>query len=428
MTGSRLFMDVRPLRRSPAFRRLWAGTMLSAVGGQMTSFAVVLQVYTLTGSAVAVGAVGLASAVPAIVLGLAGGAIVDAVDRRRLVLVTSGCLALVSALFAVQAFAGLTQVWPLYCLVAAQSVLGAVNGPARGTFLARLLPADLVPAGAALTMFTFHFSATVGPALAGLIASAWGLRTCYLIDAVSFAAALYGIARLPAMPPEGGGARPGLRAIGEGLRFIRNNRVIGGAFLADMNATILGMPFALFPVINAERFGGSAETLGLLTSAVAVGGLAGTALSGWVGRVSRQGRAILVAGAVWGAGVAGFGLAHSLWLALALLVVAGAADVLSVVFRTAVVQVATPDRYRGRVGAAEYLVGVGCPQLGNFRAGAAGSLLSPTASAVGGGLATVAGAAVIALTLPALRRYTARPVGEVTATSGDDVETLQGQV
>ncbi len=258
-------------------------------------------------------------------------------------------------------------------------------------------------------MFAFHFSATIGPALAGVIAAAGGLRLCYLVDALSFVAALYGIARLPAMPPEGGGTRPNLRSVGEGLRFIGRDRILGGAFLADMNATILGMPFALFPLINAERFGGSTQTLGLLTSAVAVGGILGTALSGWVGQVSRQGLAILVASAVWGAGLAGFGLAHDLWLALTLLAVAGAADVVSVVFRTTIVQVVTPDRFRGRVGAANHVVGVGCPELGNFRAGAVGSLVSPSFSAVSGGLATVAGAAVIGLALPAFTRYRARP-------------------
>lgn len=413
MTRRRLFMDLRPLRESPDFRRLWAGSLLSALGGQMTGFAVVLQIYTLTHSAIAVGAVGLAMAIPALVFGLAGGSLIDAVDRRMLVLVTSGCLAVVSVLFAVQAYAGLTQVWPLYCLVAVQSLLGAVNGPARRTFLPRLLAPERVPAGAALNMFAFHISATAGPALAGVVAAAWGLKVCYLVDSIGFAAALYGIIRLPSMPPEGGGTRPGPRAVGEGLRFIVRERVIGGAFLADMNAMVLGMPFALFPVINAERFGGAAQTLGLLTSAVAVGGVAGTVLSGWVGRVSRQGRAMLVAGAVWGAGLTGFGLAHSLWAALVLLAVAGAADVLSVVFRTSIVQVSTPDRFRGRVAAAEYVVGVGCPHLGNFRAGAVGSLTSPTAAAIGGGLTTIAGTLLIALTTPALVRYRARPAPDL---------------
>ncbi|MFC4592107.1 MFS transporter [Sphaerisporangium corydalis] len=409
MARRRLIMDIGPLKESPPFRRLWAGSVLSAVGAQMTSFAVALQVYTLTRSSIAVGMVGLASAVPSIVFGLAGGSVIDAFDRRRLVLVTSGGLALVSVAFAVQAFAEYDRLWPLYLLVALQSLLGALDGPARRTFLPRLLPAERIPAGAALTMFIFHASATAGPGLGGVVASAWGLKMCYLVDALSFAASLYGIVRLPAMPPEGGATRPGLSAVADGFRFIRGNRIIGGAFLADMSATFFGMPLALFPAINAEHFGGSAQTLGLLTAAPAVGGIIGSSLSGWVGQVSRQGRAMLIAGAIWGAGLTGFGLAGSLWLALSLLALAGAADVISVVFRTTVVQVATPDRYLGRVSAAEYVVGVGCPQLGNFRAGAVGSLTSPAAGIVSGGLATIAGAALIGLTIPALSRYRAHP-------------------
>ncbi|MCO6008637.1 MFS transporter [Actinoallomurus purpureus] len=407
MARRRVLMDLRPLRESPAFRRLWTGNGLSSVGGQMTTFAVALQVYTLTHSSAAVGVVGLAAAVPAILFGLLGGSLADAVDRRRLVLLTSSGLTVVSALFAVQAFLGLARVWPLYCLVAVQSLLRSADGPARRTFLPRLLPAEQIPAGAALTMFAFHMSLTAGPALAGVVAASWGLKACYLIDVLSFAAALYGVARLPAMPPAAGGARPGVRAVGEALRFIRRDQVIAGAFLADMSAMILGMPLAIFPAINAERFGGSPQTLGLLVAAPAIGGIIGSALSGPVGQVTRQGRAILVAGAVWGAGLAGFGLAHTFWLAIVLLAIAGTADVISVVLRTAVVQVATPDRYRGRVGAAEYVVGVGCPQLGNFRAGAVAALTSPAVSAVGGGLAVIAGAALIRWTMPALARQRA---------------------
>jgi MFS family permease len=401
----RLLTDLRPLRESAAFRRLWAGSGLSAIGSQMTSFAVALQVYTLTHSSVAVGAVGLASAVPAIVLGLLGGSIVDAADRRTLVLATSSCLAVVSAVFTVQAFADIEQVWLLYCLVAVQSVLNAVNAPAQRTFLPLLLAADRVPAAAALSILTLQNSAIVGPALGGVLAAAGGLRACYLLDTISFAAALYGVARLPTMQPQGRRSRAGLRSASEGLGFIRGSRVLTGALLTDMSAMILGMPIALFPAINAERFGGAAQTLGLLTAAPAIGGLIGSALSGPIGQVSRQGRAMLAASAVWGAGLAGFALAHSLWLALILLAGAGAADVISVVFRTTIIQLATPDYYRGRVSAAEYVVGTGCPQLGNFRAGALASLTSPTISAVSGGLTTILGAALIGLTMPAFARY-----------------------
>lgn len=408
MAGTRLLADIRPLRESPAFRRLLLGTGLSNVGTQMTTFAVALQVFTITHSSAAVGAIGLASAIPTIGLGLLGGTVVDAVDRRKLVLVISCLSALVSIILAAQAFAGSTLVWPLYCVVAVQGVLGAVNGPARRTFMPRLLPPERVPAGAALTMFAMHTAVITGPALAGVLTAAFGLKTCYVIDAVSFAAALYGVGRLPAMPPQPGAARPGLRAVADGLRFIRGSQVLTGALLADMSATVLGMPIALFPAINAERFGGAAPTLGLLSAALSVGGVLGSALSGPVGQVARQGRAMLVAGAVWGAGLIGFGLAHSLWLTLLTLALAGMADSLSVVFRTTMVQLATPDHHRGKVSAAEYVAGVGCPQLGNFRAGSIAALTTPALSAITGGLATVVAAGALGLALPAFVRYRAK--------------------
>jgi MFS family permease len=407
MAKKRLFMDIRPLRESPHFRRLWVGTGLSTLGTQMTRFAVALQVYTLTGSSLAVGSVGIATVIPSILFGLVGGAVADAVDRRKLVLLTTGGLAVVSVVFAAQAFAELGQLWLLYVLVAVQSVLTSLNSPARRTFNPRLLRPDQLPAAAALMMFTFHVSSTAGPALAGLFAALWGLKVLYLIDALTFVATLYGVFRLPGMKPEGGTTRPGLRSIGEGIGYVRRNKVLSGAFLADLNATVLAMPFALFPAINAEHFGGAAQTLGLLTAAPAVGGLLGSALSGRIGDVARPGRAMLITGMVWGASLAGFGLVPNLWLALALLAVAGVADSISMIFSASIVQVATPDRYRGRVSAAEFVIGTGGPQLGNFRAGVVGSLTSSAVSAVSGGLSCVVGAALVWVALPAFTRYRA---------------------
>jgi MFS family permease len=408
---SRLLADIGPLRESPAFRRLWAGTTLSSVGGAMTSFAVILQVYNLTRSPFAVGAVGVAEMVPTLTVGLLGGSVADAADRRKLVLVTSSCMAAVSAAFAAQAFAGLRLVWLLYALVAVQSALGAVDRPARSTFIPRLLPASQLPAGLALNRLSFQVMLTVGPALAGLIAAAphLGLRACYLIDAISFAAALYGVARLPAMRPQGGAVRPGPRAVAEGISFIRRSQVLAGAFLTDLNATVFGLPMALFPAVNAERFGGNPRTLGLFTAAIGVGGLLSAALSGPVSHVSRQGRAMLAATVVWGAAFAGFAVASSLWLTLSLLAVAGAADTFTVVFRGAIVQAVTPDQLRGRILAADYVVGAGGGQLGSLEAGALGSLTSPVISALSGGLVTIAGAVVIGLALPAFTRYRRQP-------------------
>lgn len=401
----RLLADITPLRESRPFRRLWFSGLLANVGNQMTAFAVALQVYLISHSSVAVGAVGLAASLPAIALGLLGGSVIDAVDRRRLVLITSSLLALVSIAFTVQAFAAFDQLWLLYLLTALESTLAAVNAPARATFIVRLLPSEQVPAGTALTMLVVHTSFVVGPSTAGLLAAAGGLKLCYLVDALGFAAALYGVARLPAMPPEDGGSRIGLAAVVDGLAFLRRSRALAGALIADLNATVLAMPVALFPAINAGRFGGSPRTLGLLTAAIAVGGVLGSSLSGPVSRVRLQGRGMLVAGAIWGAAIAGFGLVHGLAVSLALLVLAGAADVSSVVLRTTIIQVGTPDAYLGRTNAAQYVVGTACPQLGNFRAGVVASLTSPGLSATFGGLASVFGTGVIALTIPALTRY-----------------------
>ena len=403
-----LLADIRPLRESPDYRRLWFGQTLSATGGQMTNFAVALQVFVLTGSSAAVGGVGLAFAVPAIALGLLSGALIDSVDRRRLVLVTSSLQASISIAFAVQAYAGSRELWLLYLLTAAQGAVGAVNAPARRTFMPRLLPRDQVPAGAALSIVTVHLSAIVGPSLAGLITAAGGLKICYLVDAVSFAGALYAVFRLPPMRPEPGtGAAGGLARVREGFQFIRNSKVLIGALISDVSATMLAMPVALFPAINAERFGGSPRTLGLLSASLAIGGVVGTVLSGPVGRVARQGRAMLIAGGCWGAALAGFGLVHTLVLSVALLIVAGIADVLSVVFRSSLIQLATPDSMRGRASAAEFVVGAATPQLGNFRAGLVATATSPGTSAWTGGISAVVGAGLIAIALPSFVRYRA---------------------
>jgi MFS family permease len=403
----RLLADVTPLRESAAFRRLWVGTTLSSAGSALTGFAVILQVYDLTRSPFAVGLIGVAQMVPTLAVGLLGGSVTDSTDRRKLVLMTSSALAAVSAALAAAAFAGPGPVWLLYVLVAVQFALVAVDRPARSTFVPTLLPAGQIPAALALDRLSRQITLTAGPAVAGVIAASphLGLRSCYLIDVTSFAAALYGVVRLPAMRPRDGAARPGARAVAEGIGFIRRSQVLAGAFLADLNATVFGLPVALFPAINAERFGGSPRTLGLFTAAIGLGGLASAALSGPVGNITRQGRAMLCTVAVWGAAFAGFAVASSLWLALGLLALAGAADTFTVVFRGAIVQAVTPDRLRGRVIAADYVVGAGGGQIGNLEAGALGSLTSPVISAFSGGLITVAGSVLIGLTLPAFARY-----------------------
>ncbi len=404
---SRLLTDVAPLRELPQFRRLSAGTALSGIGSALTSFAVPLQVYDSTHSPFAVGAIGVVTVVPTLAVGLLGGTVLDAVDRRTLVLACTSALAVVSAALAAQAVAGLTAIWPLYVLVAVASGISAVNIPARRTIAASLLPADSLAAGLALSRLSLQLTMVVGPALAGLITAAAGgrLQACYLIDAVSFGAALYGVARLPAMPPQAGAARPGLRSVAESVRFIRRSQVLAGVFLADLNAVVFGLPVALFPAINAERFGGRPATLGLFTAAIGAGGLVSSALTGPVSRVVRQGLVMLATVAVWGAAFAGFALARTLWLTLSMLAIAGAADTFTVVFRSTIVQAETTEALRGRLTAAEYVMSAGGDSLGRLESGALGSLTSPVIAALSGGLATVVLAGVIGVALPGLARY-----------------------
>jgi MFS family permease len=408
-----LLADLTPLRESPAFRRLWAGSTLSSVGGSLTTFAVALQVYRITRSPFAVGAIGIAQMVPLLTVGLLGGTVADATDRRRLVLITSSVLTVVSAAFAAQAFAGLQAVWLLYALAAAQATVQAVAAPARATFIPALLPPSQLPAGLMLNRLSFQVMLTAGPALAGLITATpgLGLRACYALDVLTFAGSLYAVARLPGMRPQPGAPPPVLRAVAEGIGFIGRTQVLAGAFLADLCATVFGLPVALFPAINADRFGGNPAILGLFMAAIGVGGLLSGALSGPALRTARQGRAMLLAVAVWGGAFAGFAVAPWLWLTLACLAVAGAADTFTVVFRGAIVQSVTPDALRGRVLAADYVVGAGGGQLGDLEAGALGSLTTPAISALTGGLVTVAAAVVIAIALPAYTRYHRPPDG-----------------
>ena len=420
-----LVTDITPLRESAQFRRLFTGSLLSSVGGALTGFAIPLQVYEITRSPFAVGAIGLVALGPMLAVGLFGGPIIDAMDRRKLVLITSICLAAVSAVLAAQAFAGLSVLWLLYALIAVQSGLAALNMPARRTLIPSLLPPDRLPAGLALNRISFQATLIIGPALGGLITAAAGLKACYLIDAVSFAGALYGVAGLPAMPPEPGATRPGPRAVAEGLRFIRRSHVLAGAFLADLNATVFGLPVALFPAINAERFGGNPATLGLFTTAIGVGGLLSSACTGPLRQLSRQGRAMLCTVTIWGAAFAGFALARSLWLTLGLLAIAGAADTFTVVIRGTIVQSVTTDALRGRLTAAEYVIGAGGESLGKLESGTVGSLASPVISALSGGLITVALSAVLAVALPGFARYRAGQA-EPADDGHDDARELSG--
>ncbi|WP_433475787.1 MFS transporter [Spirillospora sp. CA-142024] len=401
MTWSDRLMDVRPLRGSRPFRDLWLGSSLAAIGRQIAVVAVLRQVWEMTRSPVWTGAIGLATGVPLLVLGLAGGSLADAVDRRRLVRTATAGQVLAAFGLVAQAGAGNRSVTLLLALVAAQSGCAALGAPARRTFPVRLLPADQVAAGLALQNTAFQAAMLVGPALAGIVLAQWRYPAAYAVQALTTAASLIAVARLPPMPvPHTDGNRQaghGTRPPRGGWRIILQRPALWGSLTIDLAATVLAMPIALFPLVNEIRFGGDPRTLGLFLSAIAVGGLGAGLFSGTVTRLRHSALVQLLAATVWGLALAGFGLAEPLWLALLCLAAAGASDTVAVVTRGALVQLETPDRYRGRVSSVEHVIGVAGPEIGNFRGGLLASLTSAPVALVAGGL--TATAAIVSLGL-----------------------------
>lgn len=404
----RAALDLTPLRVSPGFRRLLAGDTVSVVGTQLTAVAVPVQVFALTGSPVAVGLVGLAGLLPLVLLGLYGGAVADAVDRRRLVLVTTCGQAVLSVVLLGNVVTGLHSVGLLYGVVAAQAGLFALDSPARQAFVPRLLGPALLPAANALRQVEFNLGVTLGPLLAGLIVGRAGYAPAYTLDAVSFTASLWAVARLPAMPPEGGGRRAGLASVLEGLAFLRTRPVLLMTFVFDLIAMVFAMPRALFPVLAARVYGGGAGIAGGLYSALAAGALLGALGGGWLGRVHRQGVAVVAAIVVWGVAIAAVGLSGSLLVAVLALAVAGAADMVSAVFRTSILQAAAPDEMRGRLGGVFIVVVAGGPRLGDGRAGVGAALVGTQGSVLAGGLACVGLVLLVAAFVPRFLRYDAR--------------------
>ncbi|CAO5228081.1 MFS transporter [Frankia sp. AgKG'84/4] len=408
--GAGLLADVSPLREHPSFRRLWVGETVSSLGSQITATTVLLQVFAITGSSWQVGLVGVVGLVPLVVGGLFGGAVVDAVDRRRLAMITSTLLAVVSALFLLLSATGAvdTVAWPLFCLIAVQSALLAVDQPARRAMAPNLVPPESLPAASALSQIGGMAAAVGGPLIASLALTLGGFSVAYAVDLATFAAPLYGLARLPAMPPLGGGRVAGVASVVEGLRFLRGQPVLLMTFVVDIIAMVFGMPRALFPELAETRFGGGSATAGVMYSAVAVGSLLAAGLSRPLGGLGRQGLAVVVSIALWGGAIAAFGLVHDIVLGAALLAVAGAADMVSAILRIAILNVSTPDEMRGRLQGVFLIVVTGGPRLGDLEAGGAAAAVSPVFSVVSGGLACIGALAVATAAVPALIRYDAR--------------------
>ncbi|GLZ78859.1 MFS transporter [Actinorhabdospora filicis] len=405
---ARVAPDLGPLRSSPAYRRLLGGQVVSLVGTQITQVAVPLQVWEATRSSLAVSLIGVAGLVPLVVFGLYGGAIADAVDRRRLVLVTSTVMLAVSAVLLVQAVLGSPHVWLLFVCVAVQAGAAAVDSPARSSMIPQLLPGTSLAAANNLRQAGFQSGMIAGPLLAGVIVGAGGYGWAYAADVVSFAAVFYSVLRLPSMPPGDGGRPAGLSSVLEGLRFLAGNKTLLMTFLVDINAMVFAAPRALFPALAYGTFHGDAATAGLLYAAPAVGAFAVTLVGGAVARVRRMGLGVIVSIAIWGLAVALLGATSWLWLGLSALLVAGAADTVSAIYRSTMLQLGTPPGMQGRLQGAHIVVVTGGPRLGDIRTGATAAWWGTGASLVSGGLVCLAGIIALALAVPSFARYDAR--------------------
>ncbi|MFY1636521.1 MFS transporter [Solwaraspora sp. WMMB335] len=402
----RLVVDITPLRESPDFRRLWSGHAVAIMGTQMTRVAVPYQVYVLTESTLMVGLASLAQLVPLMVCSLFGGSVADAVDRRKLLLVTESLLAAVVGGLAMLALLDRPPVWAIFVLVAVSAGLSALESPARSASVAGLVRREILPSAFALNQTLTQVGAIVGPAVAGVVIAALGLSTTYGLNVVTFLISISVLSRMRPMPPVHAVTKPGLKSVVEGLTYLRTKPAVLGCFLADLNAMFFGMPRALFPAIALGQLGGDAVTVGLLHAAPGAGALIGALTSGWVGSVTRHGRAVIISIVVWGLAIAGFGLSHWLPLTLVLLMVAGVADVVSAVFRQTVLQLSVPDHLRGRLSAVHIGVVTGGPLLGDARAGATASFTGPAFAMVSGGLACAVVMGLLGWRLTALRRWT----------------------
>jgi len=408
-------VDMRPVRITD-YRRLLVGQGTAFIGSMVTQVAVPVEVYSISHSSLLVGLVGFVGLLPLVVFGLYGGAIADAVDRGRLYFWSSVGTWLVTIALLAQTLIGLHNIPVILGLVAVQAGAFAVASSARGAIIPRIVPSDLVASANTLNFTVGNVGQVIGPLLAGVLISLdQGFAYAYGLDAVLFTAALYSAIRLPPLPPDGSLGRPGFSSVIDGLVFIGSRPVLLMSFLVDIVAMVLAMPRALYPEVADERFHGS---VGPLYAALAIGSVLAGISGGWIARVRRRGIALTGAVVAWGTAVAISGLAHQLWLVVILLALAGAADLVSAVFRQTILQTYAPDEMRGRMQGVFIAVVAGGPRLGDVRAGAMAAATSATVSWVGGGVACVVVVLVAAIAVRPFWNYRVDPTSDEPVSAG----------
>jgi MFS family permease len=407
----RLLVDTRPLHIAP-FRRLWVSTVLTSVGSTFTAVTLPLQIYDTTGSSAYVGVAGLAALGPLVFFALWGGAIADAVDRRRMLLVTNSGIALTSLLLWAQAAGGLRSVTVLFVLVGVQQGCFGANSAARGAVPPRLVPTDLLPSANALESMVFWLGAVTGPTLAGALLPVTGIATLYLLDSITLSVTLWAVWRLPPLPARARARRAGdgagLRDVLAVFHYLADQKVLLVAFLSDFVAMFFGMPAALFPQVSQQAFGdpaGGGVALGVLNAAIPLGAVLAGALSGTFTRVRRHGVAIALAVCAWGGAIIGFGLSNRLWQATVFLVVAGVAIFVLSAFRVTVLQAESADRMRGRLQGAMTVVASGGPWMAEVAHGTVGAAVGTTWAICGGGAGAIVAMAAAVRLCPSFWRY-----------------------
>ncbi len=402
----RLFLDISPLRVDREYRKLWTGQIVSVMGNQVTRIALPYQVYVLTGSPLAIAVLTAAQLLPILVLSLAAGAIADAFDRRKVLMATQAGLALTNVCLIIVSLQPDPPVWAIYALAAVIGALLSLDWPARLAAVPRLVPRERLPSAIALTQLSQNASAIMGPALGGIILAWVGPTGAFATDLAAFAISIWALVALAPIPPLHQTLAPGLTAIKEGLAFVRSRKVILGAFAIDLDAMVFGRPVGLFPILALDVFHAGAAGVGMLAAAPAVGAFIGALLSGSLSSIQRVGRAVVLSVIAWGTMVTLFGLSDfSFQVALVLLALSGAADVLSTMLRWTIVQTETPDQLRGRVTSINNMSVTSGPRLGDIRAATVATVFGAQAAVVTGGLMCVAGAILVTRAFPALWRH-----------------------
>lgn len=398
--------DLAPWRASVDFRRLWLAGLVTYFGSFLTFVALPVQIKELTGSAAAVGAIGAVELVPLIAFGLYGGALADALDKRKLIVWTEAGQAVLSAVLLVNALLPSPAIWPLYVVAALSSALVSVQRPAMDALLPRIVAHDHLPAAASLNALRWQVGGVAGPALAGVVVAYAGLGWAYGVDLLTFVVSVLFVLNLAPSPASHEAAKPSMKAIAEGARYAWNRKELLGTYVIDIAAMLFAMPLAVLPFLADEL--NAPWALGLMYAAVPAGAMLVSLTSGWTSRVHRHGRAVVLAAALWGTAIAAAGVSGNVWLVLLFLTLGGAADMVSGIFRGVMWNQTIPDELRGRLAGIELLSYSVGPQLGQTYVGGMAAWRGVRTSIWSGGLLCVGAVGLLALCLPKLMTYDAR--------------------